>query len=98
MNPFMAKPTTERTVEVPIEILRELLTDSELRMIKQRFLILNLLEEGNSIRSIASQVGVGTDTVVRVARLAEKKNLRKNVKKEDKPKLTRTSWIFGKTE
>ncbi|OGE25934.1 hypothetical protein A3H85_02840 [Candidatus Daviesbacteria bacterium RIFCSPLOWO2_02_FULL_40_8] len=94
----MAKPTLDRTVEVPLEMLRELLTDSELRMIKQRFLILNLLEEGNSIRSIASQVGVGTDTVVRVARLTEKKNLRKNIKKSEAPKLTKTSWIFGKTE
>jgi len=90
MNPYMAKPTLDRTVEVPLEMLRELLTDSELRMIKQRFLILNLLEEGNSIRSIASQVGVGTDT--------EKKNLRKNIKKSEAPKLTKTSWIFGKTE
>ena len=98
MNPYMAKPTLDRTVEVPLEMLKDLLTDSELRMIKQRFLILNLLEEGNSIRSIASQVGVGTDTVVRVARLTEKKNLRKNVKKIETPKLTKTSWIFGKAE
>lgn len=86
-------------MNVPDEILRELLTPSEWRMVKQRLLIINLLEEGLSIRKVAAQAKVGTDTVVRVARMVEKKNLRKllNQKAERKIK-TNTPWIFGKNE
>lgn len=86
-------------INVPDEILRELLTPSEWRMVKQRLLIINLLEEGLSIRKVAAQAKVGTDTVVRVARMVEKKNLRKllNQKAERKIK-TNTPWIFGKNE
>lgn len=98
MNPYMSKPTVERNINVPVELLKELLTDSEIRMIKTRFLILNLLDEGKSIRSIAAEVGVGTDTVVRTARLAEKKNLRRSIKKLTKPTSSKTSWVFGKSE
>ncbi len=76
MNPHMSKPQAERVVNVPEELLKELLTPSEWRMVKQRFLIINLLEEGLSIRKIAAQVKVGTDTVVRVARMMEKGKIR----------------------
>ncbi|KKS71148.1 hypothetical protein A3E45_01330 [Candidatus Daviesbacteria bacterium RIFCSPHIGHO2_12_FULL_43_11] len=95
----MSKPQAERVVNVPDELLKELLTPSEWRMVKQRFLIINLLEEGLSIRKIAAQAKVGTDTVVRVARMVEKKSLRKllNQKAERKIK-TNTPWIFGKNE
>lgn len=92
---------TDKNVEVPLETLRELLTDSELRMLKQRFLILNLLEEGYSIRNIASQIGVGTDTVVRTARLAERKGIlavTRARRKTIKPQTSTTSWVFGKSE
>ncbi|KKS63671.1 MAG: hypothetical protein UV33_C0049G0004 [Candidatus Daviesbacteria bacterium GW2011_GWA1_42_6] len=99
MYPHMSKPQAERVVNVPDELLKELLTPSEWRMVKQRFLIINLLEEGLSIRKIAAQAKVGTDTVVRVARMVEKKSLRKllNQKAERKIK-TNTPWIFGKNE
>ena len=95
----MSKPQAERVVNVPDELLKELLTPSEWRMVKQRFLIINLLEEGLSIRKIAAQAKVGTDTVVRVARMVEKKSLRKllNQKAERKIK-TNTPWIFGKND
>ncbi|MCL5784968.1 MAG: trp operon repressor [Patescibacteria group bacterium] len=93
----MSKPKTERLVNVPDELLRELLTDSEWRMVKQRLLILNLLEEGLSIRRIAEEANVGTDTVVRVARMAEKKNLRKILNKKNTNSAP-TPWVFGKTE
>ncbi len=93
----MSKPKTERVVNVPDDLLKELLTPSEWRMVKQRFLIINLMEEGLSIRKIAAQVKVGTDTVVRVARMMEKGSLRKILKK-DKPEIkTNTPWIFGKS-
>lgn len=97
----MSKPQAERTVNVPDDILKELLTPSEWRMVKQRFLIINLLEEGLSIRKIASQVKVGTDTVVRVARMMEKGNLRKILKRDklsERKFKTSTPWIFGKND
>lgn len=96
----MSKPTTDRLVNVPDDLIRELLTDSEIRMVKQRLLILNLLEEGLSIRKIAEQVNVGTDTVVRVARMAEKRNLKKILKKDQLGKKikSKTPWIFGKSQ
>ena len=99
----MSKPLNEKTVDIPQELVWELLTDSEIRMIKQRFLILNLLDEGLSIRSIASQVEVGTDTVVRLSRLAERKGLLKNPRNTRKKvtpqvKTNKTSWVFGKSE
>lgn len=103
MNPYMVKPTLDKNIEVPLNTLKDLLTDSELRMLKQRFLILNLLEEGYSIRSIASQVGVGTDTVVRTARLAERRGLLIAIRPSKKRavkhlKASKTPWVFGKSE
>lgn len=93
----MSKPQTERVVSVPDEIIKDLLTPSEWRMVKQRLLIINLLDEGLSIRKVASQAKVGTDTVVRVARMAEKKSLRKIIHQKNERKFkTSTPWIFGK--
>ncbi len=74
----MSKPQDDHSVKIPPELLEELLTDSEIRMVKQRLLIIRLLQEGQSIRSVAEQVGVGTDTVVRMARKMESNpNLKK---------------------
>lgn len=92
----MSKPSADRSVQVPNELVKDLLTDSEWRMVKQRVLIINLLEEGLTIRKIAEKARVGTDTVVRVARMAEKKGLRK-IKVKSKIKSS-TPWIFGKTD
>lgn len=95
----MSKPQNDRSVNVPDELLRELLTPSEWRMVKQRFLIIQLLEEGLSIRKIAEKVRVGTDTVVRIARMVEKKSLRKLLDKNlNKTIKTNTPWIFGKSD
>lgn len=97
----MSKPKADRSINVPDELLKELLTPSEWRMVKQRFLIINLLEEGLSIRKIAAQVKVGTDTVVRVARMMEKgklKNILKKDKLTEKKIKTSTPWIFGKND
>ena len=96
MNPYMAKPKLEKNVKVPTELLEHLLTPSEIRMLKNRWQIILALEDGLSIRSIAEEVGVGTDTVVRVARMSERKDLRKFLKKETIS--TKTPWIFGKSE
>ena len=105
MNPYMAKPKLDeqsarasrtKNINIPTEIIEHLLTPSEVRMLKNRWQILNLLEDGLSIRSIAKQIKVGTDTVVRVARMAERKNLKTFFKKDTF--TTRTPWIFGKNE
>lgn len=95
----MTKPQTDRLIDVPDVLIRELLTESEIRMVKQRLYIITLLEEGLSIRKIAERAKVGTDTVVRVARMCEKKSLRKLLDKELKIShdvKTNTPWIFGK--
>lgn len=100
MNPYMSKPKLEKNVQIPMELFQHLLTPSEIRMLKNRWQIILALEEGLSIRSIAEDVGVGTDTVVRVARMIERKNLRKflNVQTTRRGFAPKTPWIFGKSE
>lgn len=98
MYPYMAKPKFDKNIKIPDEILKELLTASEVRMLKNRFLIINLLEEGLSIRQIAEQIGVGTDTVVRVARMAENPKLRQVIDKTRQQISRQTPWVFGKSE
>src|SRR5438874_56513 len=99
MYPYMSKPKLEKKVNIPKDLVFELLTPSEIRMLKNRWQIINLLEEGLSIRNIAKQVKVGTDTVVRVARMVEKGSVRKLLGKNDfsKKVKTNTPWIFGKS-
>ncbi len=84
---------------MPADILKELLTDSELRMIKQRLLIIKLLEEGLSIRAIAERAKVGTDTVVRVSRKLESSaKLRGLFKRHTGQKPSASKWVFGQIE
>lgn len=94
----MSKPRLDKNVDIPNEILANLLTPSEVRMLKNRWQITNLLEEGLSIRKVAEQVKVGTDTVVRVARMTERKNLREAINKIN-GRITKkgSTWIFGKS-
>lgn len=77
--------------EVPRELLIQLLTASEIKMLKNRFAIIQHLQKGLSIRKVAETLKVGTDTVVRVAKIIEKNNFSKT----DETK-TNTPWIFGK--
>lgn len=90
MNPYVSKPKTDKNISIPENILRNLLTQSELRMLKNRYQIMSLLEEGLSIRKVAERVKVGTDTVVRVARMIADRPRKKTIK-------TSTPWIFGKS-
>lgn len=87
----MSKPKKEKNIQIPGDILKELLTPSEIRMLKNRYQIMNLLRDGLSIRRIAEKVKVGTDTVVRVAKMVEKQPNIKKIK-------TQTPWIFGKSD
>ena len=93
----MSKPKKDQNIEIPDHLLKQLLTASKLRMLKNKWHIIKLLEEGLSIRKIAKQVKVGTDTVVRAARMLEKNDLRKALdKKTERQFKSQTPWIFGK--
>lgn len=97
----MTKPKLDRSINVPDNLIKELLTDSEWRMVKQRLHIINLLEEGLSVRKIAHEASVGTDTVIRVSKMLQKRNLKKIIKKNigsERKIKTNTPWIFGKSE
>lgn len=90
------KPKHELDIEIAPELYPELLTPSELRMIKQRLLIARLLKEGKSIRDVAHRIGVGTDTVMRMSRkIKSSKVLQEIFQKESKKKSSQ--WIFGET-
>lgn len=99
----MSKPKTagQLKIDIPSEVLYQLLTASEIQMLKNRWQIIQALEDGLSIRAVAKQIKVGTDTVVRVARMVEKGDLRKTVEKikiKKVPFKTSTPWIFGKSD
>lgn len=87
----MSKPKFTKNIKIPTDILKDLLTTSEWRMLKNRFQIMNLLEKGYSIRKIARAVNVGTDTVVRVSSMLKRHPKIEQLK-------TETSWIFGKSD
>lgn len=101
MYPYMSKPAEVKDILIPDHILRQLLTPSELRMLKNRWRIVNHLEQGSPIRKIAEDVKVGTDTVVRVSKMMQSGELQKilDTEKRGVKKIkTSTPWIFGKTE
>ncbi|KKQ67393.1 MAG: hypothetical protein US86_C0001G0320 [Candidatus Daviesbacteria bacterium GW2011_GWA2_38_24] len=89
----MSKPKVDRKLNIPLEVVKELLTESEWRMVEQRALIISFLGEGLSIRNIASKLGVGTDTVMRVSKKFRASEALKAFFK--KPKVSSSKWIFG---
>lgn len=94
MNPYMSKPTQDKNVTVPDSVLRDLLTPSEIRMLKNRWQIIQLLNLGKTIRAISTEVSVGTDTVVRVAKMLDGGSLKTRFKSQLNQKSI--PWIFGK--
>lgn len=78
-------------LNIPDEELKGLLTPSEMRMLQNRYQIRNFLKEGLTIRKVAEKVGVGTDTVVRVARMHKESPSKKVLR-------SATPWIFGKSQ
>lgn len=83
---------------MPNEILFELLTESEVVMVKNRWRVISLLVEGVSVRKIAEEAKVGTDTVVRMSKLLRhsskvKSFLRGN---DTSNKKSSSKWVFGK--
>lgn len=93
----MPKSKIDKKINIPIDVIPKLLTQSEIRMLKNRWGIVQLLENGLSIRNIAKQVRVGTDTVVRVAKMVRNKKISAQKTKNDLPFKTSTPWIFGKS-
>lgn len=90
--------------------LKDLLTLSEMRMIKRRWHIASLLQEGKSVRQAAAEAKVGTDTVMRVWQRIKRgtgglKKALSFLPKKEKPKRSRTlrkvkvggvsRWVWG---
>lgn len=93
----MPKSKIDKKIEIPEVVYKKLLTKSEMRMLKNRWQIVQLLDQRLSIREIAKKVGVGTDTVMRVAKLF-KKDESKEIPSDSHLKNGKTAWVFGKTE
>ena len=95
----MSKPTEDKLLSIPQEIIMKVLTPSELRMLQNRWEILNLLIDGLSIRKVAEQVHVGTDTVMRTLRILENEELRSALlqlrKNPEKTIPNQNPWIIG---
>lgn len=89
----MSKPVKDTKISIPESMLKELLTDSEWRMIQNRWRIMQMVREGLTIRKIAEEVKVGSDTVVRTIRMMEERGMSKTAGK----KKPQTPWIFGKS-
>ena len=90
----MPKPQQDAEIDVPINLIKDLLTDSEWRMVKQRLSIIQLLSRGLSIRQIATRAKVGTDTVVRISRMLQQSEKLKEWINDDQP-LSSSKWVFG---
>lgn len=93
----MSKPSKELNIEVADSLIKELLTPSEWRMVKQRVSILKFVSQGLSIRAIAEKVGVGTDTVVRTSKMFSKKTVKEYFRGSSDINQ-KTSYVFGKSE
>lgn len=96
MYGYMAKTRIEQKIDIPDSLFKELLTSSELRMVKQRLFIIKCLLDGLSIRAIAKEAKVGTDTVVRVTKMMNaNKKIKDFFKKDQSVKLSK--WVFGES-
>ena len=91
-KPLKDLPTDRqgKNIQIPADVLKNLLTPSEWRMLKNRFQIMSLLAMGLPIRKVAQKVNVGTDTVVRVSRMIQRHQKIRKIKSQ-------TPWIFGKS-
>lgn len=69
-------------------------------MIKNRWKIVQLVDEGLSIRKIAQMAKVGTDTVVRMSKKIEQNSKIKNflglnISQSRKNSILSSKWVFG---
>lgn len=85
------------------KFMKDLLTESEMRMIKRRWHVARLLVEGRTIRETAAMAGVGTDTVSRVSKTLRSgtgtlRQVLTSLRKQTKERHRKTKplhWIFG---
>lgn len=81
--------------------MEDLLTSSESRMLRRRWHVARLLKRGGSVREVAYNAKVGTDTVVRVSKRLKKGGILTKVldslsKKEGtKPPSASSRYIYG---
>ena len=92
----MSKPKTDTESVVPEELWMELLTPSEVRMIKNRWRIIQLIREGLPVRQISEMARVGTDTVVRMSKKMQRSSrLRRYFGNTAVPDFS-SRWVFGR--
>ncbi len=90
------------------KLLSDLLTESEIRMLKRRWHVASLVNEGRTVREASEIAEVGTDTVIRVIKKIKSANgILKKILLEKKPAIERrfniinsrrkktTKWFFG---
>lgn len=97
----MSKPFKDKNIIIPENIMVKLLTPSELKMLRNRWQIIQLLETGFSIRKVAKLAKVGTDTVVRVSKMMKENKLHEylsNAAPQAVKIQTQTPWVFGKSD
>lgn len=81
-----------KNVEEIKPFLKDILTSSELRMLKRRWHIANLLFEGNDVRTVAMKSKTSTQTVSKIKKILEeghgglKQALEKSFEKKRKEK------------
>lgn len=89
----MSEFKKELATQIPERLIWNLLTESEIKFVKQRYLIIRLRQQNLSIRAIAKKLGVGTDTVVRVLKIAKKNRV---LPPTSVTELKASSkWVFG---
>lgn len=60
-----------KTIDELKNFIKDILTKSELRMLKRRWHIANLLMDGLDIRSVAQKSRSGTQTVIKIKQILE---------------------------
>ncbi|OGE30849.1 hypothetical protein A2631_04140 [Candidatus Daviesbacteria bacterium RIFCSPHIGHO2_01_FULL_44_29] len=90
----MSKPRQKLSVDIPLSLIKELLSESEIKMMQRRVMIGKLRQHGMSVRSIALELGVGTDTVMRTIKQIAKNSALKKFFTEPIQK-TSLKWVFG---
>jgi uncharacterized protein YerC len=93
------------------KILSDLLTEAEVRMLKRRWFVANLINNGHTVREAAEIAGVGTDTVMRVivkikkgtgvlkeilfAKMRGSEQIKTKNKNNKKKEIKSIKWFFG---
>lgn len=100
----MSKPSRSSDIDVPESVVADLMTESEVKMIKNRWKVVILLSRGLSVRKVAQEVSVGTDTVVRMSKILRQNAQVRGMAKKAKLEVVKravvnnseaSKWVFG---